>query len=211
MTNTTVLFSTEPTNLDYLMPDVRLQFGDLDGSIFSDVIIRSALISAIRFLQRKWNGKYQIFTTAALLNPQPGFVPFGYVRINSLHGVADIPATYTEGSIFRNPYVEFTSTPPPLIDSVDEQAIILAAVYLLRKAHISSNVGEFLSWKTEDIGYNNLGVERGLSKLLENDLTALNDYLRTRIAKPQRSDFAPGYVPQLSLIIEQQSLHRGEE
>lgn len=199
--STNVTFYTEPTNIDYLLPDIRLQFGDFDGSIFSDTIIRTAAISAVRYLQRNWNGKYQVYTTAAKIVPQPANVPVGYIRINSLHGQADVPATITEGSIFRNPYVVFTADPALLVESPDEQAIILAAVYLLRKAQVSSNVGDFLAWGTEDIRYNNLGVERGLSKLLSNDLQALQDYLKSRIAQPLRSEFPIGYIPQLTEFI----------
>jgi hypothetical protein len=199
--STTVAFYTEPTNLDYLMTDARVQFGDIDGSIFSDTIIRTALISGVRFLQRKWNGKYQIYVEAMKVTPQPDNVPAGYIRINSLHGLADIPSTVVEGSIFRDPYAEFTQTEPLLIESIDEQAIILAAVYILRKAQVSSNVGDFLSWKTEDIGYNNLGVERGLSRLLEQDLNTLNEYLQSRIAKPRRVEFPITYIPTLTEVI----------
>lgn len=199
--STLVTFYTEPTNLDYLMGDVRMQFGDFDGSIFSDTVIRTSLVSAVRYLQRKWNGKYQVYMEESLIDPQPYGVPVGYKRINSLHGQADIPSTASIGSVFRDPYAEFSAEEPLLIESIDEQAIILAAVYLLRKAQVSSSVTDFLSWGTEDIRYNNLGVERGLSKLLQNDLEALNDYLKTRIAKPRRSEFPTAYIPQISELM----------
>ncbi len=195
---TTVTFYTEPTNMDYLMGDVRLQFGDITGDIYSDTIIRTATTSAVRYLQRSWNGKYQIFMEQGILDPQPSGVPSGYVRINSLFGQADIPLTTTIGSIFRDPYAEFTSTPPPLIESIDEQAIILAAAYLLRKAQISSSASDFVAWGTEDIRYNNLGAERGMSKLLSDDLAALNNYIRSKIAKPRRSNFPVAYIPTLT-------------
>ncbi len=199
--STTVTFYTEPTNLDYLMSDVRVQFGDIDGSIFSDTIVRTSLISAVRFLQRKWNGKYQVYMSEMQLAIQPLDVPAGFIRINSLHGLADIPNTTATGSVFRDPYAVFSAEDPLLIESLDEQAIILAAVYILRKAQVSSNVGDFLSWGTEDIRYNNLGVERGLSKLLEQDLNTLNDYLKNKIAKPRRSEFPITYIPQLTELI----------
>lgn len=196
--STAVTFYTEPTNMDYLLGDVRMQFGDLDGSIYSDTIVRTSLISAVRYLQRSWNGKYQIYMEESQLNPQPDDVPAGYVRINSLYGVADIPSTTTVGSIFRDPYAEFSNFAPPLIESIDEQALILAATYLLRKAQISSSASDFVAWGTEDIRYNNLGAERGMSKLLSDDLDALNNYIRSKIAKPRRSEFPVAYIPQLS-------------
>lgn len=194
---TNVTFYTDPTNMDYLMGDVRLQFGDLTGDTFSDTIIRTAMISAIRFLQRKWDGKYQVYSADQLLDPQPSGVPAGYKRIRSLHGEMDIPTDINVGSIYRDAYSIFTAGNPPLIESVDEQAIILAAVYILRKAHLTSNASDFVAWGTEDIRYNNLGAERGLSKLLQADLDALNEYLRARIAKPIRSEFPQAYIPMI--------------
>jgi len=198
--STAVTFYTEPTNVDYLMGDVRMQFGDLDGSIYSDTIIRTGIVSAVRYLQRSWNGKYQIYMDSSLVDPQPADVPAGFKRINSLYGVADIPSTALEGTVFRDPYAQFNNFAPPLIESIDEQAIILAAAYLLRKAQISSSASDFVAWGTEDIRYNNLGAERGLSKLLSDDLAALNNYIRSKIARPRRSEFPVSYIPQLSEI-----------
>jgi hypothetical protein len=189
ITGTAVAFNSQPTNLDYLMAPARFQFGDLTGAIFSDTIIRTALVSAISFLQRAWNGKYQTFNSRNVLSPQPSNVPSGYVRVNSLHGLADVPDTLIDGDVFRDPYAVFSTDSDTLIESLDEQAIILAASYLLRKIQLTSNSGEFMSWSTEDIKYSNLGTERGLSNLLDKDLAALNDYLRSKIAKPRKSDF----------------------
>lgn len=196
--STAVTFYTEPTNIDYLMGDVRMQFGDLTGDIYGDTIIRTATISAVRYLQRSWNGKYQIYMISSLLDPQPVGVPVGYVRINSLYGVADILSTAVEGTVFRDPYAQFSNFAPPLVESIDEQAIILAAAYLLRKAQISSSASDFVAWGTEDIRYNNLGAERGMTKLLADDLAALNNYIRSKIARPKRSEFPISYVPQMS-------------
>lgn len=196
--STLVTFYTEPTNVDYLMGDVRMQFGDLDGSLFSDTIIRTSLISAVRYLQRTWNGKYQVYRNEMDIVPQPDSVPVGYKRINSLYGVADVPTTIVEGSVFRDPYAVFTLEAPPLMESIDEQALILAAKYILRSAQISSSASDFVAWGTEDIRYNNLGAERGMTKLLQQDLDALNNYIRSKIAKPRRTDFAPAYIPMLS-------------
>ncbi len=202
--STAVTFYTEPTNMDYLLGDVRMQFGDLDGSIYSDTIIRTALVSAVRYLQRSWNGKYQIYMEEGLQSPQPDDVPAGYLRINSLYGQADIPDTTVVGSIFRDPYAEFSNFSPPLIESIDEQALILAATYLLRKAQISSSASDFVAWGTEDIRYNNLGSERGMTKLLSDDLAALNHYISSKIAKPRRSNFQVSYIPQLSELYSQE-------
>lgn len=200
MTNTVFQFYTEPSNIDYLGSEVRLRFGDLDGSVYSDTVIRTALISAIRFLQNKFDGKYQIYTEASKLSPQPSDVAAGYIRVNSLHGYADLVDTYIEGNIYRDPYITFSSTSPPLIEVTDEEVIILAAVYLLRKAQISSSAGGFVSWSTEDIRYSNAGYERGLSGLLQQDLAALNEYIKSKLGRPKRADFPVTYIPQVDIV-----------
>jgi hypothetical protein len=200
MTNTVFQFYTEPSNIDYLGPEVRFRFGDLTGDIYSDTIVRTALISGIRFLQNKFDGKYQIYTEASKVVPQPSDIAAGYIRVNSLHGPADLINTYVEGDIYRDPYITFSSTPPPLIEISDEEVIILAAVYLLRKSQISSNAGEFVSWSTEDIRYSNAGFERGLSTLLQQDLAALNEYIKSKLGRPQRANFPVTYIPQIEVV-----------
>lgn len=198
--STTVVFQNEPTNLDYLMMDVRLQFGDFDGSVFSDVIVRTALVSGVRLLQNKWNGKYQLYTEDMILDPQPDDVPAGYIRIASLFGRADIPDTTTPGSVFRNPYGDFTAEDYHLLESTDEQGLIYAAVYILRKMQISSSAQEFIAWSTEDIKYSNLGIERSLGGILKDDIENLKGYLKSKIATPKRSEFPVSYVPQVATV-----------
>ncbi len=197
---TTVVFQNEPTNLDYLMTDVRLQFGDFDGSVFSDVIIRTALVSGVRLLQNKWNGKYQLYVEDMIITPQPSDVPVGYTRIASLYGRADIPNSLAVGSVFRNPYGVFTAEANHLLESVDEQGLVFAAVYILRKMQVSSSAQEFIAWSTEDIKYSNLGIERSLGGILKDDIENLKGYLKSKIATPKRSDFPIAYIPQVALV-----------
>lgn len=191
---TAVTFNTELTNLDYLIPNVRIRFGDLTGATYSDTILRTALVNAVGFLQPRWQSKYQIYTTPIRVDPQPITVPSGNILANTSHGQTYIPDGLVEGDVFRNPYVVFSQQSPPIIQSEDEEAIVLAAVYLLRSVQISSSLTGFVSWSTEDIRYSNLGSERGLGKLLEQDLFNLNDYFKKRIAKPQISSFPQVYV-----------------
>lgn len=193
---TNVTFYSGAINLDYLMTDVRLTFGDLDGSVYSDTIIRTGIVNAVKYLQRKWQNKYQVFTESIIDTPQPAVIPDGMVWANTADGQGFIPEDLAEGSAFRNPFVVFTQPSPPIVESGDETAIVLAATYLLRRSQVSSSVISFVSWSTEDIRYSNLGSERGLSGLLESDLLALNDYFQSRIAQPQRSEFPIAYIPQ---------------
>lgn len=194
---TTVTFYTEPTNLDYLMTDVRLIFGDLTGAVYTDPILRTALINGVKYLQRKWQSKYQVYTSELTDIAQPPEIPAGMIWANTVDGQGFIPSGLTEGSVFRNPFLVITQPSPPVITSEDETAITLAATYLLRRSQVSSSVTAFVSWSTEDIRYSNLGSERGLNKLLDSDLKALEDYFANRIARPQRSEFPIAYIPSL--------------
>lgn len=193
---TAVVYYDEPRNIDYLIGSVRLNFGDLEGAVYSDTIIRTAIINAVRFLQRKWGSKYQIYDTTILVSPQPTDVPIGFVLANTVDGQVYIPANLNPGDIFRNPYVTFSSL-APVIQSDDETAIILAATYLLRKAQVSSSSDELVSWSTEDIRFTNLSKERSVSKLLEEDSKALDDYFRRKLARPVRVEYPIGYIPGL--------------
>lgn len=198
---TTVTYFIEATNLDYLMPRLRLKFGDLDGSIYSDTTMRTALVYGVQDLQRRWSSKYQTYSDALLVDPQPDTVPAGYVYASTVHGYAFVPSGLAVGSVFRNPFVTFTQYSPPIIQTEDEEAIILAAKLLLRRTQISSSAASFVSWKTEDIAYSNLGSERSLSKILETDQAELDAYFKSKIAAPQLSYFPIETIPGQQIVI----------
>lgn len=194
---TTVTFYTDPLNIDYLILNVRLSFGDLDGSLFSDTVVRTAIVQAVTMLQHKWYSKYQVFNTALVINPQPDDVPTGFIAINGFNGIQYVKDTLVNGDVFRSAYIEFSQV-GELFENADEQAVILAATYILRRIQLTSGLNDFVSWTTEDIRYSNLGSERSISKLLEIDLKALNDWFGTSLGKPRllRFDSAliPGYI-----------------
>ena len=194
---TTVTFYTEPLNVDFLMQELRMEFGDIDGSVYSDTTIRTALVNAVSALQRRWNHKYQVYRFILALDPQPVNVPTGYIAANTAMGISYIPSGLNEGDIFREPRVSFTQASPPIIESVDERAIVLQAVYILRKVQVSSNSIDLISWSTEDIRYSNTERGRSITKLLEQDKNALDDYFRKSIAKPKILNFPVHFIPGL--------------
>jgi hypothetical protein len=195
--STATYFYNEPLNHDYLMTITRPLFGDLTGAIYSDTMIRTAQVNAIRFLQRRWSSKYQIYDESLHVDPQPSDVPTGYILINTSHGTGYIPNTAVNGDVFRNAYLEFTQGSPPIIESNDEMAIALAATLLLRKIQVSSNSADLVSWATEDIRFSNLGTERSLSKQVADDLAALNEYFQNKLAAPKKSTFPIMSIPAL--------------
>jgi hypothetical protein len=182
---TSVQFYQTPRNIDFLMGDVRLYFGDPNGTVYSDSIIRTAVISAVKFLESRWSSKYRVFTEDLIVE---GDAPVGYITVTTPQGTAYLPDTYLEGDVFRNPYITFGST-APIIEQQDQYAIVLAATYILRRSQVSSSAAAFTSWATEDISFSNLGGERSLSAMLKDDLQILNDYFRKKLATPQTLTF----------------------
>ncbi len=55
------IINTE-TNLDYLLGPLRLHYGDIDGSLYTEAVYRTALISGVKYLSNRWGGKYYIDT-----------------------------------------------------------------------------------------------------------------------------------------------------
>jgi len=53
------------TNLDYLIPYLRLHLGDIDSSSYryTDAWLRTALVTAVKNLQSWWNHRYLIDTS----------------------------------------------------------------------------------------------------------------------------------------------------
>lgn len=187
--STTVTFYENETNLDYLMGDVRFVFGDLTGSIYSDTIIRTSLVNAVKFLQNKWESRYQIFSPTNVISSGGGVT-----YANTVYGAAYIPNGLAEGSAFRDPFSDdFTQDSPPVIQSYDETPIILAAVLLLRRSQVSSSAVTLVSWGTEDIRYSNLSAGSQMSSILAGDLMAFNEWFKERLASPQILNFEPIY------------------
>lgn len=190
---TEVIYYEDSINIDYLMTLVRPMFGDLTGATYSDTIVRTALVNAVKYLQSRWLAKYQVFDDSLVVVPQPSDVPSGYVYANTAHGTGYIPDGLIRGDVFRNPYIEFTQSSPPLVESNDEMAIALAAVYLLRLTQSTSSASSLMSWATEDIRYSNLAMGRTYEKQLEADLLALNNYFKSKLGMPRKTSFAAIY------------------
>lgn len=195
MANTIVVFYQGPLNIDDLMMDLRLQIGDLDGTHYSDPVIRTALVSAVKMLGNRWNSKYQIYHPDMFITESGG-----YILANTIHGQGYIPAGLEEGDIFRNPFIQFNSVSPPIIEEVDASAIVIQARILLRSLRLSSSAGTFISIATEDLKYSNLAAERTITSLLEEDIRLLNDLFKTKIAKPKVSSLQYSYIPRSDIV-----------
>lgn len=185
---TTVLFYEEELNIDYLITQVRIQFGDYLGETYSDTIIRSTIVSAIKSLERRWDSKYQIYHSNLLISPQPSNPPAGFVYAQTQHGDAYIPSGLNNGDVFRNPFIDFPvgDTAEARILSLDEAAIVLQTSYLLHKVSLTSSADDLVSWSTEDIRFTNLSRDRAKRALLEDAKQEVDNHFKQRLGTPVR-------------------------
>lgn len=172
-----------PTSLNYLIPRVKLNFGDL----YSDEIILESLVNAVYYSQKYWNSRYQVFTSGIINQTVPA--PSGYIAVNSSDGVAIVPEDISVNDVFRNPYVTFSQDEPPTVQTVDEEGLVLTAVFLLRRLQVTNSFDAFTSWRTEDVQYSGIAAGNNLNNLLRNDEAAMKEFFRKAIGKPIRSSF----------------------
>lgn len=174
---------TTPTNIDYMIDQVRLRLGDFDGTAYSDTLVRTALISAIKYLQKRWRSKYQVVTSGTYTGDNSA-APAGFAQANTIDGMAYIPIGLDNNDVFRNPYITFNSTEPPVVEQNDEDAIVLATAYIVHLAKLTNSSSTFVSWSTEDIRYTNTTAANTMRAVLETLQTELNTVFATRIAQP---------------------------
>jgi hypothetical protein len=174
---------TSATNVDYLIDSVRLRLGDFDGTAYSDTLIRTAIVSAIKFLQKRWRSKYQIVTSGTYTGNNSG-APAGYAEASTIDGLGYIPSGLNVNDAFRNPYIVFSQGLPPVIEQNDEDAVVLATAYIVHLAKLTNSSSSFVSWSTEDIRFTNTTAANTMRNVLETLQLELNTLFATRIAQP---------------------------
>jgi hypothetical protein len=174
------------TNVDYLIESVKLRLGDFDGTAYSDPLVRTGLINGVKFLQKRWRSKYQVFSSGLVSPEQPSdALSQGLVWCSTVNGYAFLDSGLVENDVFRNPFLEFQQPSPPIIEQDDEDAIVLSAMYLIHLAKLTSSAATFVSWSTEDLRYTNSESSKSMKVVLETILTELNVLFKTRVAMPK--------------------------
>jgi len=181
---------TTITNIDYLIPDVRLRVGDLDGTVFSDTVVRTALINGVKFLQSKWHSRYQVYASGMRVEPQPSDVPAGYVYVGLSEGYNYIPSGLSINDVFRNPFITFTDTSSAVIVQEDEYPITLAALLFLQQSTLSAAQSAFVNWSDGEYSYSNVASSKIMSDLSTGVWAELNAYFKSRRAGVLRDNFA---------------------
>lgn len=204
-------FIVLPSNIDYLMTDVRLHIGDLDSERFSDSVVRTALIGAVKMLQRRWGDRYMVYDESLYItNPSQygymtydafaangssvaegytSYIPSGYVLYHLPTGQSFVASGLDGGDVFRNPSHTFSDVGNTRISQPDEVPIILAASMILRKSQISSNAESFQTWSDGDMSFSNLAAARSMSESYARDAEDLERYFRQRLTTSRRSSF----------------------
>lgn len=132
------------SNIDYLIPVLRLELGDIDPTAYryTDEWLSTALASSIISLQRWWNNKYLI------------------------------DETYTVVS--RNADLTFTLDEPPVIQTSDETPVVLMAVYIIKDGGLESSAWSTATWRDAEYYVSNVeggrlrdaGLKRTWDRLL---------------------------------------------
>jgi len=180
---------TYPVNIEYLVDDVRLRVGDIPKKLYSDTVIRSALIAGVKMLQRRWHNRYLVYTDEMLVTPTPAGTPAGYVVVNTPEGTSTIASGFVTGDVFRNPFEIFAGLQSTVIDQQDEWPVILAASVMLANARISSNVDTFQNWSDGEYSFSNVASARALDSMLDRDARLLDEYFKKRLGQPLRGHF----------------------
>ena len=173
-------------NLDYLIEPVHMRLGDFEGTVYSNALVRTALVNAVKFLQKRWRSKYQVLSSGMIADIQPsGFAEQGLIWVSTTNGYSFISAGFEVNDVFRNPFLEFDQPSPPVVEQNDEDAIVLAAAYLVHLGKLTSSSATFVSWSTEDIKYTNSESSRSMKVVLDTLMAELNVLFKTRIAQPK--------------------------
>jgi len=194
-----------PTNIDYLIPQLRFHIGDYDGTRFSDIILRTALIAGIIMLERRWDRKYVTGQSVTSIHPLPEnvyywyedvtdtdgvitIVPSGYEYVKIDNSYTSVPSGLDNGDVVRNPRHTFTDD-QPVISEYDQYIVILAAVLALQRMILTSSAESFQHWSTRDYTFSNLEKSRVLSQIYENAFNELNAFFKGKLAGGTKSSF----------------------
>jgi hypothetical protein len=156
------------SNLDYLIPELRMHLGDTDSTAYRyvDAWLEVSLVSAIKALQRWWGSRYLIDD-------------------NTL-------------DVYRNTDSDsFEFAEPPIIQQSDERPIILMSSILVKSGQLESNSWSVGSWKDAEIAVSNIEGNRSKQFGINLDWQELQMYLKPptkQLFGGTRIDVPPDYL-----------------
>lgn len=148
-----------PTNLDFLIPFIRLRIGDTNVSSYRylDEWIRTALVAAVDKLGRWLNYKYLLDTNYNIYrNPE-----------------------------YR--HFDFDEASFGIIEPGDKDVIILMASIILLEGSLENSAWNFHSWRDAEISYSNLEQSRTRNEVLSKLWDELYKTLKPPVKRLARS------------------------
>lgn len=200
-------FVIYPSNIDYMIDNVRLRIGDMEGTRYSDSLIRTSILGGIKMLQKRWHNRYLVFEAGtqyntlpvaiyyeldydALLTPSYQYiVPSGYWYVRTPNGDGIAPSGLLDNDVFRNPYHTFISTGLTPVSQEDEHAVVLASSISLGRTRLMSSADSFMSWSDGEYSFSNIQSGKALNDLLNSDLDELNLLFKRGLSGVRRSSF----------------------
>ena len=136
------MITVQNSDLEYLVPRVRLIVGDLEGQRYTDEQIQLALISSFIGLQAWWDYKYKykLLTSGSNYYTITGFI------IDRVIG----EIYYTDDGL----------------DSKDEHAVVIYAAIILLSGYLENNAWNLGAWKDHEISVSNVEGGRALREKL---------------------------------------------
>lgn len=115
-----------PTDLDYLIPDLRWKLGDINPASYRymDEWLRVSLVAALKSLQRWWGIRYLIDDTTYVVTRYSGST--------------------------------FVFDEPPVIQQQDETPIVLMAAIITKDGSLENASWSIASWRDAEVSVSNL-------------------------------------------------------
>jgi hypothetical protein len=115
------------TSIDYLIPTLRIEIGDIDSSTYRylDEWLMIALIAATRGLERYWDSKY-IITDGGAISRNIDYEYFTFEEEDSI------------------------------IQRMDERIIIVKAALIILNGSLENSAWNLGSWRDAEISYSNI-------------------------------------------------------
>jgi len=142
------------TDLDYLIPSLRLHLGDIDSASYRylDGWLRVALVDGLKELERWWSSRYYINTT-----------------------------TY---AVTRNSSSTYVVASPPIIETRDEKPIILMASLMIKSGSLEANSWNTGSWRDAEFSVSNIEGSKSKQASFKSDWEALTSIMKPPTKRP---------------------------
>lgn len=136
------------TNLDYLIPVLRLELGDINPASYryTDEWLSNALVASVIALQRWWNDKYLVDDTRTVVS--------------------------------RNSAITFTYAEPPVIQTPDETPVVLMATYIVKDGSLEANAWNVGTWRDAEYYVSNVDGGRLRDSSLQRTWDRILMYLK---------------------------------